>query len=68
MDRNGLISEIDAEISRLEQARRLLTGKNGRSGPAAKKATTGSRKKRTLSPEARERIAAAQRARWAKRK
>jgi hypothetical protein len=67
----NLISEIDAEIARLEQARALLSGgaspaaKRGRPAgvaPATKPA------KRVMSPEARERIAAAQRKRWAKQK
>jgi len=62
MDTTQLISEIDAEISRLQQARALLAGghrvnhANSRGG------------KRILSADARARIAAAQRKRWAKQK
>jgi len=62
MDTAQLISEIDSEISRLQQARALLAG--GHTINAAK--PHGG--KRTLSAEARARIAAAQRKRWAKQK
>jgi hypothetical protein len=68
----NLLSEIDAEIGRLEQVRALLSGtaslaakKRGRPAgvaPATKPA------KRVMSAESRERIAAAQRKRWAKQK
>jgi hypothetical protein len=64
MSISDVLSQIDSEISKLQQARLLLAGleaKNGRAvKPARKKA------KRTMSPEAREKIAAAQRKRWAK--
>jgi hypothetical protein len=64
-----IVVEIDAEISRLQQAKALLTGttesrKPGRPISLAGKART----RRTLSAEARERIAAAQRVRWSKSK
>jgi hypothetical protein len=62
MDTAQLISEIDSEIARLQQARALLAGTG-----SATHAKSG-RKKRTLSAEARARIAAAQRLRWAKQK
>ncbi len=63
-----IVQEIDAEIARLVQVRALLasTGK-----VAAKLATVKvdkapkTRKKRVLSPEARKRIADAQKKRWA---
>ena len=58
MDSNQIIAELDGEIARLQQARSLLSDRGGwsSSGKAAKKTV----KKRTLSPEARARIAAAQ--------
>lgn len=66
----GIVQELDAEIARLQQARKLLS--NGSrlnaislaalDGAATPKAGPG---KRTLSPEARKRIAEAQRKRWA---
>jgi hypothetical protein len=62
MDASLLIAEIDSEISRLQQVRALLTGAGSTSGMKRP------RKKRTLSPEARARIAAAQKLRWAKQK
>lgn len=65
METKGILTEIDAEILRLERARALLIGsaKQVRGGKKAAKLTP---KKRQLSPEARARIAAAQKARWAK--
>lgn len=72
----SILESLDAEIGRLQQARALLTDLD--SPPPAsprrgrpKGTTTAkppSRNKRTLSPEARERISAAQRERWSKRK
>jgi hypothetical protein len=83
MDTSKIVSEIDAEIARLQQARDLLAGsqtvvkrKPGRPAldRSSNKATsfdpkqfTGKPKApaRTLSPEARARIAAGQKRRWA---
>lgn len=67
MSRDELISAIDEEISRLEKVRELLQSAGG------SRITTTSfgnrpRKKRVLSPEARARIAAAQKRRWARQK
>lgn len=70
MSREQILSAIDEEISRLQQARKLLQSSGGSklvsglSSSGAKKP----RRKRTLSPEARQRIAAAQKRRWAKQK
>lgn len=62
METTEILREIDSEIARLQQARELLSG--GGTG-----ARVGRRSgKRVLSPEARARIAAAQRKRWAKQK
>jgi hypothetical protein len=66
MDTNQLLAELDAEIARLEEVKRLLTGSRDGAGIARRK--PGRKRGRTLSPEARERIAAAQRKRWAKAK
>jgi len=64
----SILSEIDAEIARLTQVRTLLAGAGSVSRTApTRKAAAGPRKgrKRVLSPEARKRIADAQRRRWA---
>jgi hypothetical protein len=53
MSINDLLSTIDAEISSLQQARKLLTGEG-----------TPKRAKRKLSPEARKHVGDAQRKRW----
>ncbi|MGD0157779.1 MAG: hypothetical protein ABSB50_16935 [Terracidiphilus sp.] len=68
-----IVVEIDAEISRLQQVKALLTGTSTtemrKPGQLANARFAGkARTRRTLSAEARERIAAAQRARWAKSK
>lgn len=69
MSHERIVAAIDEEISKLQQVRRLLqsagsnsvvSGLTGRGGRA--------RKKRVLSAEARQRIAAAQKRRWAKQK
>jgi hypothetical protein len=69
MSREHILSAIDEEISRLQQARKLLQSSGGSklvSGLSSNGRKT--RAKRTLSPEARARIAAAQKRRWAKQK
>ena len=67
MNREQIIAALDDEIGKLNQVRKLLQSASGHrllsTTPSAK---TG--KKRVLSPEARQRIAAAQRRRWAKQK
>ena len=77
MSIDNLISEIDAEITKLQQARTLLAGtespaakKRGRPAGAAKAAAAKPVKKtkHKLSPEGRARIAAAVKARWAAQK
>lgn len=62
MEIETLIAEIDAEIARLQQARALLAGSQVRTTTASAKKPA----KLKLSAAARERIAAAQRKRWAK--
>jgi hypothetical protein len=68
MTREDIIAAIDEEISRLEKVKDLLqSSSSGKlSGALARK--TSAPRKRNLSPEARARIAAAQKRRWAKQK
>ena len=84
MEVTRILAEIDAQIAKLQQARILLSGgstSTGSAAPAKKavgrprksveaatKPATDSRKKRNLSPEARKRIADAQKRRWAELK
>jgi hypothetical protein len=68
-----LLAAIDEEIARLQQARKLLVGQDIGSGRAKARIGGESRngtvaRKRVLSPEARKRIADAQKKRWAKAK
>ncbi len=71
---DSILSQIDAEIARLKQVRSLLSGigniADAVAEPASNKtpAKTTKKKKRVLSPEARKRIADAQRKRWAAQK
>ena len=61
-----IISALDVEINRLQQARNILSSLGATSTPATKPATK--KRKRTMSAEVRKRIAEAQRKRWAKQK
>jgi hypothetical protein len=73
-----IIAEIDAQISKLQQARKLLAGTttNASKGPGRPKGSKNSKAsakvaapgKRRLSPEGRKRIADAMRRRWAERR
>jgi topoisomerase IA-like protein len=63
MDTTELLSSIDYEIARLQEARALLAGRDGH---VRRGRNPG--KKWTMSAEARARIAAAQRKRWAHQK
>jgi hypothetical protein len=65
---SDLLSSIDSEIARLQQARSLLAGVSTgtRGGYTAESRPV--KAKRTLSAAAREKIAAAQRKRWAAQK
>lgn len=76
MDVSAIISAIDAELSRLKQARALLAGpaapiklrgrlKNSKTKTPIPKPTNKVVEKRTMSLEGRARVAAAQKARWA---
>ena len=73
MANDSIIALIDAELARLAQVRSLLasSGKVAAKITAPKTKTAApvkTRKKRVLSPEARKRIADAQRKRWAAQK
>jgi hypothetical protein len=69
MDTSHIISEIDGEIAHLQQAKSLLTGTATKRSSGRPPATAASvLRKRTMSAAGRARIAAAQRARWAKAK
>jgi hypothetical protein len=72
MDTSSIVAALDEEIARLQNARSLLAGsaspKRGGRPPQSKPAVTRAPKRRTLSPEARKKIADAQRKRWAKQR
>ncbi len=78
MEVNRIIAEIDAQISKLQQARELLAGTTSTisSGPGRPKgsknvkaaASKPAARKRKLSPEGRKRIAEAMKRRWAERR
>lgn len=82
MEVSRIIAEIDAQISKLQQARALLAGttapaaRNGRGRPkgtnkktaAAAAPAAAPARKRKLSPEGRKRIADAMKKRWAERR
>jgi hypothetical protein len=75
---SSIITEIDAEIAKLQQARTVLTGSQtastGRGRPKGSKniktvaAPAKRAAKRKLSPEGRKRIADAMKKRWADRR
>lgn len=73
---DSILAQIDSEIARLTQVRALLSGSGATATKAASKTASKAasapkadgRKKRVLSPEARKRIAEAQRKRWAAQK
>lgn len=72
MATESIIAQIDAEIARLSQVRMLLagTGEVSSAISGVKNPTLSSKKRRkhVLSPEARAKIAEAQRRRWAAQK
>ena len=77
MPNKDVLSAIDKEIARLQQARDILAGgeseptvRRGRPAKSAeaKRTTKAAGGKRVLSPEARKRIADAQKKRWAAQK
>jgi hypothetical protein len=64
MDLTKILQSIDSQIKRLQEAKRILEGFEGHGTTA--KSTRNRRERRKMSKAARDRIAAAQRARWAK--
>lgn len=78
MEVSRIIAEIDAQISKLQQARELLSGTavKVRKGPGRPKGSKNAKAavhasapaKRKLSPEGRKRIADAMKRRWAERR
>jgi hypothetical protein len=75
MDTASILQEIDSEISRLEQAKAILSGTAVKKFPGRPKQTQSLIKtvaaeptKRVMSAEGKARIAAAQKLRWAKSK
>jgi predicted metal-dependent enzyme (double-stranded beta helix superfamily) len=68
MNREQIIAAIEDEINRLEQVRKLLKSATGQRLVPGGVASRTPKKKRILSADARQRIAAAQKRRWAKQK
>ena len=66
-----IVKELDAEIARLQGAKQLLEGLSENGSSSGKRRSTSAaagKKRRVLSVEARQRIAEAQRKRWAAQK
>ena len=63
-----ILAGVEEEIARLQQVKALLGDKRNGSAPLSAAQDGTGQRKRTMSAEARERIAAAQRKRWAKQK
>ena len=69
MEVSKILKEIDSEIARLQEARDLLAGGEGRrSGRASAQSASPVRKRRRLSAEGRKKIADAMKRRWMERK
>ncbi len=74
MEVSRIIAEIDAQISKLRQARELLSGTATTAGKGpgrpkgSKNVKAAAPQKRKLSPEGRKRIADAMKKRWAERR
>jgi len=64
MKTTHILAAIDTEIQRLQQAKAILSGSNAK----PTKHSSSPRKRRHLSAQARAKIAAAQKARWARAK
>jgi hypothetical protein len=71
MDRNQILQSIGEEITKLERVRELLSATNGHHAVFSANGHSSSArqpKKRVLSEDARNRIAQAQKRRWAKQR
>jgi hypothetical protein len=76
MNLANIISEIDQEIARLQQAKAILSGGSTRKGPGRPRGAASkpdgiqpkAKARRRISAAGRAKIAAAQKARWAKLK
>lgn len=76
MQVSEILSEIDKEIARLQEARRLLAGEGSgttktrgrKPAAAAAAAPKKRRRRRKLTPEGRKKLSEALKARWAERK
>jgi hypothetical protein len=70
MNLDSIVAEIDAEISKLQQARRLLAGQPtaGTTSSGTTNTALQGRKRKKMSAAARAKISAAQKKRWAKTK
>jgi hypothetical protein len=68
MEVSEILLSVDLEIARLKQVRTILSDGTSTEGAKGNAGNTRARKKRTLSPETRKRIAEAQRKRWAAQK
>lgn len=74
MDIQSIVTQLRQEVSRIENAIAALLGlgsrpaRRGRPPKATQPVQESGRKRRTMSASARAKIAAAQRARWAKQK
>lgn len=66
MSREQILAAIDQEIGKLQQVRKLLQSSGGSKLVSGLTGGGKPRKKRVLSREARQKIAAAQKRRWAK--
>jgi hypothetical protein len=65
MDKATILNSLDAEIQRLQRARDLLSDEPKSAKRGAVRNRTARRKRRRMSAEARAKIAAAQKKRWA---
>ena len=63
-----ILTTIDAEIARLQEARAVLAGIGARGSRPVTPSAPKKRRKRGMSAEGRKRIAEAQRKRWAAQK